>query len=437
MFHDTIFALSTGRLPAGVAIIRLSGPHCRAVLSALTGRVPPPATLAYQALRSPDGDILDRGYVAFIPGPKSFTGEDCAELHVHGGKAVVAAVLSTLGAMHGLRHAESGEFTRRAFMLGKLDLLETEALADLIEAETEAQRRFAIANQAGGNAALYAAWRDQLLSARALLEADFDFSDEADVPSGLADQAWSIAAGLGDAIRDHLKGFRRAEIVREGYRVALVGAPNAGKSSLLNALARRDVAIVSDEPGTTRDLIEVALDLDGHKVVLTDTAGLRDTEGKVERLGIERSLTAAEAADLLLIIHDCRAGGSVIGEIGHPNIRKVASKVDLVSSRPGNHDIALSVVTGEGLSDLLGLIATQARAAADVIIDAVPFSERQRALLARALASVETAVHQQEAPTELRAEELRRAAALLSSIVGDIGVEDLLGSIFSRFCIGK
>src|SRR5690606_35513565 len=251
-----------------------------------------------------NGQVIDRGLVAFLPGPGSFTGEDCAEYHLNGSRAVVAAVLRRLGSMPGFRQAEAGEFTRRAFINGRLDLTAAEALSDLIIAETESQRRLAQANADGRQSRLYADWRARLLHARTMVEAELDFADEGDVPGSVAAVIWADVAELHDEMSAHLSGFEAAEIVREGFRVALLGAPNAGKSSLLNYLAGRDVAIVSDEPGTTRDVLEVPLDLGGAKVIVADMAGIREGAGKVESIGIERARRMASLADLVLVLID-------------------------------------------------------------------------------------------------------------------------------------
>ena len=264
-FRDTIFALSSGGLPSGVAVVRLSGPHVCAALEAIAGRVPPARVATLCRLRDSDGGKIDRGLVLFFAGPASFTGEDCGELHVHGGRAVVATLLRRLGGLPGLRQSEAGEFTRRAFLNGKIDLTGVEGLADLLAAETEAQRRLAVENAEGGQRTLYAGWRSRLVHARAMIEAELDFADEADVDGPVSEHIWKDLGELSGEIAQHCAGFSAAEIVREGFRVALMGAPNAGKSSLLNALARREVAIVTDVPGTTRDPIEIALDLRGGK----------------------------------------------------------------------------------------------------------------------------------------------------------------------------
>ena len=327
-FPDTIVALSSGRLPAGIAVIRISGTQTRFVVETIAGNLPEPRTARYAAFRTPDGATIDSGLILFFPAPHSFTGEDCAEFQVHGGKAVVTALLDTLSAIPGVRHAEAGEFTRRAFLNGKLDLTKTEALADLISAETEAQRRLAVLNAEGAQSLLYSGWRQRLIYARAMIEAELDFADELDVPGSVADIVWADMEKLLGEIREHIGSFHRAEIIRDGYDVVIVGAPNAGKSSLLNALARRDAAIVSDEPGTTRDLVELALDLNGIKVRLTDTAGIREGAGKVEAIGIGRARQRAEAADLVLLLID-PAAETPVPVLVNPNVIHIGTKADL------------------------------------------------------------------------------------------------------------
>ena len=359
--RDTIFALSSGALPSGVAVIRVSGPHSRFVCETLSGSVPAPRTTVLRDVVAADGSILDRGFVIWLPGPRSFTGEDCVELHLHGGKAVVAAVLKALGEIPGLRQAEAGEFTRRAFLNGKLDLVQAEALSDLILAETEAQRRFAHDNAAGAVSALYAEWRSRLLHARAMIEAELDFADEGDVPGSVAERVWSDVALLAEEIAAHCAGYHQAEIVRDGLNVVILGAPNAGKSSLINLLAKRDVAIVSDIPGTTRDLIEVALDLGGYKVRVADTAGLREAGDVVEREGVSRALARAQSADLILHLFgpDDAVDGSQPVD-GDGRVLRVASKSDL-GGTAADVDLRISVLDGTGIDTLLTLLAEEAQ----------------------------------------------------------------------------
>lgn len=442
MFKDTIFALSSGRLPSGVAVVRISGGLTRHALEAMIGRVPENRRAVYQAIRSRSGEVIDRGLVLFLEGPRSFTGEDCAELQLHGGKAVVAAILRMLGEFDGFRHAEPGEFTRRAFLNGRLDLVEAEALADLISAETEAQRRFATANAEGVQSALYAQWRQRIIRARALIEAELDFSDESDVPGSVSDVVWGDMASLSKDIISHLAGYHSAEIIRDGYQVVILGAPNAGKSSLLNALARRDVAIVTDEPGTTRDLVEVALDLGGMKVVVVDTAGIRDAAGRVEAIGIERALARARSADLVLELTALDEPTAITVPGGDAGRLRVGTKSDLMgevghADRHGFYDFLISVKSGVGLDSLLDAIEARAAAGAQLSGDVLPSRLRHVALLQRCADSLERAVGGELLALELRAEDLRDAGFSLGKISGAVDVEDLLDTIFSEFCIGK
>src|SRR3990170_545420 len=297
--NDTIVAPASGAGRAAIAVIRIAGPRARAVLEAICDGVPEPRHASLRNIGPPRRSKLDRGLVLWFPGPASFTGEDMAELHVHGSRAVIREVVEAVLSLPGTRLAEPGEFARRTFENGKLDLTEVEGLADLISAETEAQRRQALAQAEGSLRALYEGWRRELLQAQALVEAGLDFADEGDVVADVSLKADAIVAGLLAAISRHLAD-RSGERLRDGLRVVIAGPPNAGKSSLLNALAKRDVAIVSEEAGTTRDVIEVHLDLGGLPVILSDTAGIREAQGKVEAAGIDRALARAEAADLVL-----------------------------------------------------------------------------------------------------------------------------------------
>jgi tRNA modification GTPase len=438
-FPDTIFALSSGRPPSGVAVIRVSGKATRRVLEALAGRVPPDRRAVLTALRAGDGSVIDRGLALFFPAPASFTGEDCAEFHVHGGRAVIEAIGAALSRVEGLRPAEPGEFTRRAFLNGRMDLVEAEALADLVAAETEAQRRFALASAGGAQSTLYAGWRKRIVHARAMIEAELDFADESDVPGSASDKVWQDIGMLAQEIERHVAGFHRAEIIREGFSVVIAGAPNAGKSSLLNALARRDVAIVTDEPGTTRDLVQVALDLDGVKVVVTDTAGIREGAGKVEAIGIERALESVRAADLVLHLEDLTAPTqlSLPGETAA--ILRIGSKADLAdpaSVPTGRFDLLISTRTGTGIEQLLAAIAGRARDAAGEAHSLVPARARHVALLEEARNRLVDSLAEGSG-LELRAEALRLAGAAFGRIAGTVDVEEVLGVIFSEFCIGK
>lgn len=433
---STIFALSSGMLPSGVGVVRVSGDGSRGAIEALCGPSPAGRQLSLRTLADRDGQVIDRGLVVFFPAPASFTGEDCAEFHVHGGRAVVAALLRRLGQLDGFRQAEAGEFTRRAFLNHKLDLTSAEALSDLISAETEAQRRLAVANADGRQRALYGSWRTGLLQARALIEAELDFADEADVPGSVADQAWADVAELRAQMQTHLAGFRAAEIVREGFRVAIIGAPNAGKSSLLNCLAGRDVAIVSDEPGTTRDVLEVALDLDGAKVILSDTAGLREGAGRVEAIGIERARRTAESADLVLVLEDLSHAVPVAAPERARELR-VGTKLDLAPAATAGYDLVISTLSGLGVDVLLARLGALAREAVALVEDSpVPTRQRHIDLLNSAIAGLSAALDG-DAPLELRAEGLRTAADDVGRISGAIDAEEILGVIFSSFCIGK
>lgn len=436
---DSIVALSSGRLPAGIAVIRISGPKARFVVETIAGGIVKDRVATLRKLRADDGSLIDNGLVLFFPGPASFTGEDVAEFHVHGGRAVAGRMLETIAGFDGVRHAEPGEFTRRAFLNGKFDLVETEALADLVNAETEAQRRFAVLNAEGAQSALYLGWRRRLIHARAMIEAEIDFSDEEDVPGSVSDTVWSDVRAMIDEISRHIDGFHAAEIIRDGFEVVILGAPNAGKSSLFNALARREAAIVTDEPGTTRDLLEVVLDLNGVRVRVTDTAGLREAPGKVEAIGIEKARAKAQAADLVLLLEDLTNPVAVGATPVNVPVLKIGTKVDLLKGDPtaGAYDATISTVDGTGLAELLADIGGRAAAAIGDAGDILPSRLRHVELLSETRRFLTSALSGQEHGPELRAEELRLAADRLGRIVGAVDVEDLLDVIFSQFCIGK
>jgi tRNA modification GTPase len=442
---DTIVAPASGIGLAAIAVIRVSGANTRAVLDALCGGVPPPRHASLRAIGLANAPLIDRGLVLWFEGPASFTGEDMAELHVHGGRAVIGAVIGAVLTLPGTRLAEPGEFARRAFENGKLDLTEVEGLADLINAETEAQRRQALAQAEGSLRALYEGWRAELVRAQALIEAGLDFADEGDVIADVAAKADPIVAQLRAAIERHL-AVRSGERLRDGFRVVIAGAPNAGKSSLLNALAKRDAAIVSEETGTTRDVIEVHLDLGGVPVMLIDTAGLREAEGKVEAEGIRRALARAGDADLVLWIVDATApqwhaprgiASRKPGEGGATAVT-VLNKIDLAPGEGAGCDaLRVSAGTGEGIERLVDMLADKAAvgtgqgAGAPVLTRA-----RHRVELEAAHAALERYSDRALAP-ELKAEELRISAHHLGRLTGRIDVEEVLGAIFAAFCIGK
>ena len=429
---DTIFALSSGRPPSGVAVVRISGPGAGTALEALCGALPPARVARYARLDDPaTGEPLDRGLALFFPGPASATGEDVAELHLHGGRAVVAAVLRALGRLPGLRPAEAGEFTRRAHASGKLDLAEVEGLADLISAETDAQRRQALALAGGALSRRVGGWREGLIAVLALLEAAIDFSDEGDVAEDAIHQAvrrmGALEADLATALRDAARGER----VRDGLVVAIAGPPNAGKSTLLNRLAGREAAIVSDIPGTTRDVLEVHLELAGQAVTLLDTAGLRETADAVEAEGVRRALARAEAADVVLWLSEDAAPPppALSGAV------RVRTKIDRGMAPPVGW-LGLSAATGDGIEDLVALLEARADALAGGS-PALVTRERQRRALELAAHHLGRAAGEFGGREELRAEEVRLAVRALDQLIGRVDVEDVLDALFGTFCIGK
>jgi tRNA modification GTPase len=441
--RDTIFALSSGRPPVAIAVIRVSGPRARAALETLAGRVPEPRHARFARLRDrPASDVLDEAVTLWFPGPNSETGEDVAEFQVHGGRAVIAAVLAALGRIEGLRPAEPGEFTRRAFENGRLDLTAVEGLADLIYAETEAQRRQAYRQLAGILGQRAENWRRQLIEAQALVEAGIDFSDEADVPAKLLEPALTTARSLRDEIAAALADDNRGERLREGLVVAIAGPPNAGKSSLMNRLARRDVAIVTPHAGTTRDVIEVHLDLGGYPVTLLDTAGIRETEDPVEIEGVRRARARAEAADLVLWVTDATAEAGDGGKAGGPEVWQVRNKIDLLSSRPVScksaRTLAVSALTGAGLPELIAALARHAEAALAGAETSLVTRERHRVALRKVVEALDRALAEGPGGREdIVAEELRLAGRELGRLTGRVDVEDVLDVIFRDFCIGK
>lgn len=424
---DTIVALSSGAPPSGVAVIRLSGPEVGPILRDITGTIPEPRRLTLRPIGR--DSLLDRGLVAWFPAPHSFTGEDCAELQVHGSPAGVRAIIKLITSK-GARLAEAGEFTRRAFENGKLDLVEIEGLGDLLEAETENQRRQALARFEGGLSQRVDAWRDQLLDLRAEIEARLDFSDEGDVgelPESFGDSIAALRADIGKA----LASLEHGRIVREGIRVALAGPPNAGKSSLLNALAKSDIAIVTDEAGTTRDVREVPLDIGGQLYILLDLAGLRDTDSKAEAEGVRRARQAIDQADIVLWLHAPDIAD--ISPLNHDRVIRVGTKHDL-GMVPGM-DVAVSAQSGAGLDDLLRRIETIGH----ILSSGEPAllsRERDRLALESAVEVLDAAARQLAVP-ELAAESLRIASQALERLVGRLDAERVLDRLFASFCIGK
>lgn len=425
---DTIFALSSGAPPAGIAVVRVSGPHARTALELLAGRVPPPRTASLALLVDPQDDApLDRALTLWLPGPATVTGEDLVELHCHGGRAVVAAVEAALGRMPGLRRAEAGEFTRRAFANGRIDLNGVEGLADLLAAETQQQRRAALMMAEGHFSRRIEGWRASLLDLSAMAEAALDFSDEDDVPDAAIEAR--IGKGIAALARDvsHVLAAPSAERLRDGVRVVLAGPPNAGKSTLLNALVGRDAAIVSDIAGTTRDRIEVPAAIGGVAFLFTDTAGLRDETGDaIEAIGIDRARSALAAADIILWLGDA-------ADAPRADALLIAAQCDRdgEGDRPG---LRLSARTGQGMDTLIALLLDRA---AQMLPGEGDYAlhDRQRQRVRHIAAFLDSAASAHD--LLILAEELRQARREIDALTGQAGTEDMLDRLFAGFCIGK
>lgn len=447
--ETSVAALSSGIVPSGVAVIRISGPQTRFALETLAGSVPQPRLASLRTLRDPkNGNVLDQALVLFFPSPHSFTGEDVGEFHCHGSRAVIDGVLGALWALDGVGPAEAGDFTRQAFANGKMDLLQVEALGDLLQASTIGQRDQALAHLAGSASRKLAGWRDRIVHLRAMIEADLDFSDEDDVPGSVVDslpeQLNLLANEMRADLADHF-----GERLRDGFKVVLAGAPNSGKSTLMNALLEREAALVSPIAGTTRDRIDAAIDLDGLPVLLSDTAGLRTSDeagDPVEQLGIERARQAVEEADCIVWLVGGDGFDSTIDESRSIRVR---SKCDLAGSGTEREGDALAVsgVTGEGLLELrqqvrAGLVARfESTGGADrVAYETISVDARRRQAIQRALNNLEAAragLMLVDPHLDMVAEDLRLAQSGLGTITGDVDAEGVLDVVFSSFCIGK
>lgn len=446
---QTIFALSSGRPPSAIALVRVSGPQAGLVLTRLAGKQPTPRQASRRLLRDSAGQPIDDAVVLWFPGPGSATGEDVAEFHVHGGRAVLAALLAEISLIPNTRAAEPGEFTRRAFENGKLDLTEAEGLDDLIHADTDRQRRQALRQLQGLLGKRARDWRERIIEASALIEAGIDFSDEGDVPAELMAPAVKAIKALHDEIVKVLAAQGHSERLRDGLVVAIAGEPNVGKSTLMNQLARREVAIVSPHAGTTRDVIEVQLDLDGYPVTVIDTAGIRETDDPVEQEGVRRARARAEDADLVLwLVEGERAADPdttrslwTAGDGQRPSstVWIVRNKIDLggpATVRPLG-EFGISASRGDGIPELVEALVKFAADFFGTTEGALVTRARQRDLLARASDSLRRSLELVEEGEELAAEELRAAAYALGRLLGRVDVEDVLGAIFQKFCVGK
>lgn len=434
MSNDTIIALSSGSLPSGVAIIRLSGPQCFYIAELCLDSLPKKRLASLRSILHPETkETLDKGLVLWFPQPNSFTGEDCLELQVHGGRAVVHAILSAITSLDDVRLAQPGEFSRRAFENQKLDLTEIEGIADLVASETEAQRKQALAQSRGDSRETLEGWRKRLIHMRAMIEAELDFSEEEDVPDEISEEGFILVKLLKDEITNHLCDNRAAEIIRDGYKIALMGKPNAGKSSLLNCLAKREVAIVTKEAGTTRDILDVHLDIDGYAVTVSDTAGIRHSSNIVEIEGISRAQAKGSNSDLVIWLSDIN-DAELYPQLNFSDVVYLKSKDDTAKSIDA---MSISVKSHEGIDALLKLIGERISNKIDNREISIISRIRYREALTECVEHLEFVVESGSSDIELKAETLRHASDCIGRITGRIDVEDLLDVIFSEFCVGK
>jgi tRNA modification GTPase len=442
--NDTIFAVSSGSGRAAIAVIRLSGPRAREIVSDMTGGMPQPRHYSLRRLVDPGtGEVLDEAIAVWLPAPRSFTGENCAEFHVHASRAVLAAIFKVFSGYQGVRPAEAGEFTRRAVRHGKMDLVEAEGLGDLLGAQTEFQRRQAMSHMLGDASSVFDSWRERLLQIRADIEAVIDFADEEGVAEAASLRINSQTIELLREMEGAVAKSAAAGAIRDGVKVVLAGPPNTGKSSLLNAIARRDAAIVSAIPGTTRDVIEVMLDMGGIPVILTDTAGLRSSGDEIEQEGINRSLREVASADIVVWVASPDVEGSDRCELSESPDLIILGKSDLVAQQsrlPRNElrrVIPVSAATGQGLPEFVASLTDLVRQRLDVGENPIVVSERQRKATLDSIRILNDSLAHNLSGLEMKAEDIRKSAEAIGRITGRTEVEEWLGAIFSKFCIGK
>lgn len=447
-YRDTIFALASPPGRSAVALVRISGRACYKILASITPKIPEPRKAALRVLSDPaTGAVIDKALVVWFPGPASYSGEDCIELSLHGSQAVIARLFSILGHMPAVRLAAAGEFTRRALENGKVDLLEVESLADLISAETEQQRRLGIAGMSGGFRDAIQSWRLGLLEALVAVEGELDFSDQKDVDPSNPFHIIQTCRSISDSMKSWLSSESCPELIRYGVSILIAGPPNVGKSTLLNALARRDVAIVSEFPGTTRDLIEIRLDLNGYLVNLIDSAGLRTSVEPVEKIGIERALERSNHVELVLWLSDHREPTHPPIDFNNAKVWEIHTKIDCcsepkheIAGRVGHLDqdpfLRISATSGQNIPELLLRLREFVTNIATVDGSEAVVNERQRQALNRAIGPLIEIVD--GIPyEEVVADNLRSAIHHLEILIGKVSIEDVLSEIFSRFCVGK
>lgn len=439
---QTIYALSSGSLPCAIAIIRISGNETKNIVKNIVGNIGKPRVMTYASFKNHKNEIIDYGMYVYFSSPQSFTGEDCAEFHLHGSKAVVSAFLLELSLYKNTRQAQAGEFSRRAYVNGKIDLLQAEALADLLEAESESQRRLSILGASKQTTILYNSWRNSLIEAMALLEATLDFSEEEDIVNIDNNITWLKIETLIKQLKQHLSLVTMGNIMQNGLKITIVGAPNAGKSSLLNILSGRDLAIVTAQAGTTRDVIEAKLNIQGVDIFLFDTAGLRETEDEVEKLGIVKALNYIDQSDLIFYMHDSTSLDEILLPETNIPIWFINSKIDktaALSKKPARCKkiFSISTMQPQTITVLVQAIENYLLENLPKYGTIIPAKQRHISLLNKSLTALITGYEDKNILPEIKAEYLRIAANYLGQITGEIGVENILDVIFSQFCIGK